>query len=139
MLGAVHVVVPPLLEVEPPELLVEPPLELDDPPLLLLLLLEELDSPSVASPPDEPGSFVELSLAGLVVVDSTEQATSEDTTAAAASAAKGWKIRMEGTSEWKGRGRVRRSPAASYSKARAMLRAIAMLDAIHWAKHAHLG
>lgn len=90
--GAVHVVVPPLLDddVDPPELLVEPLLEDVDPLLelvdpLLLLLLDDVDSSPFVS---LPGFVFELSLAGFVLVDSTEQATSEDTTATAANAAK---------------------------------------------------
>jgi hypothetical protein len=90
MFGAVHVVVPPLEDVDPPELLVEPPLEEVEPLLELVdppLLLDVVSSPVV--PPDELVPFVELPLGGLVVVESTEQAKSEDTTAAAANAAKG--------------------------------------------------
>lgn len=102
MFGAVHVVVPPLLD--PPELLllVVPPLLDDDvdPPLELELEVVDplLEDDDVEPPLDEllvvPGSLFAESVDGFDGCDSTVQATSEDTTAVAARAAMGKEMRM---------------------------------------------
>jgi hypothetical protein len=89
----VHVVVLPLLDpplLDPP--LLEPPLL--DPPLLDPPLLEPPELEDAVSPP-LPGSVCELLLAGCGFVDSTVQATSEDTTATAARGPKVKERRMK--------------------------------------------
>lgn len=119
MLGAVHVVVPPLLDPpldeppleEPP--LLEPPLlepPLDDPPLLEP---PELDVDSSSCPVSSAGSVVEGDFVGSAgLVDSNVHATRIEATA---------KERSRRMKQLLGEGPIRRSPTVAHSIGRVSL------------------